>query len=47
VLVLDLENDAIPGEVREVKDGKVTVEFTNSNAAIRPAMRADVRLKLD
>jgi multidrug resistance efflux pump len=47
VLVLDLQSAGIPGGVKEVKDQEVIVEFNSTMPAIRPGMRADVRLKLE
>jgi multidrug resistance efflux pump len=47
VLVLDLQSAGMPGVVKEIKDGQAIVEFTSSIPAIKPGMRADVRLKFD
>src|ERR1017187_4374016 len=47
VLVLDLQNAAMPGVVREIKDNQVIVEFDSTLPAIKPGMQADVRLKLE
>jgi multidrug resistance efflux pump len=47
VLVLDLHGAGMAGTVKEIKDGQVIVEFTSPVPAIKPGMRADVRLKLD
>jgi multidrug resistance efflux pump len=47
VLVLDLQNAAMPGVVREIKDNQVIVEFDSTLPAIKPGMLADVRLKLE
>jgi len=47
VLVLDLQNAAMPGVVREIKDNQVIVEFESTLPAIKPGMPADVRLKLE
>lgn len=47
VLVLDLQSASLAGEVREIKDKQVIVDFSSNVPAIRPGMRADVRLKLD
>ena len=38
--------DEIAGTVREIKDGRVIVDFTSPTPAIRPGMTAQVRLKL-
>jgi len=45
VLVLDLQSGAMEGKVKEIKDGKVVVEFGSGNPAIKPGMIADVRLR--
>ena len=47
VLVLDLHGAGMEGVVREIKDGQAIVEFASGVPAIKPGMRADVRLKLD
>ena len=47
VLVLDLQNAAMPGVVREIKDNQVIVEFDSTLPAIKPGMQADVRFKLE
>jgi multidrug resistance efflux pump len=47
VLVLDLQGAGMEGRVKEIKDNQAIVEFASSLPAIRPGMRADVRLKLD
>jgi HlyD family secretion protein len=47
VLILDLQSTGIPGTVKEIKDNQVIVEFNSTTPAIRPGMRADVRLKLE
>jgi multidrug resistance efflux pump len=47
VLVLDLQSAGMPGEVKDVKDSEVVVEFNSNMPAIKPGMRADVRVKLD
>ena len=47
MLVLDLQSAGMPGVVKEIKDDQVIVEFNSSMPAIKPGMRADVRLKLE
>ena len=47
VTVPDLQTPGMPGSVKEIKDAVVVVEFASSIPAIRPGMRADVRLKLE
>jgi len=46
VLVPDLQNAGIAGQVREIKDNTVVVEFNCTLAGIRPGMPVEVRLKL-
>lgn len=38
--------EEIAGTVREIKDGRVIIDFTSPTPAIRPGMTAQVRLKL-
>jgi multidrug resistance efflux pump len=46
VTVLDLQSTGMPGEVKEItQSGQVVVQFNSTTAAIRPGMRAEVRLK--
>jgi multidrug resistance efflux pump len=45
VLLLDVQSGAMEGKVKEIKDGKVVVEFGSGNPAIKPGMMADVRLR--
>ncbi len=47
VTVLDLQTGGMPGTVKEIKDTQAIVEFTSTMPAIRPGMRADVRLKVE
>ena len=49
VNVLDLQTGGMPGEVKDVKDkeGQVIVEFNSAMPAMRPGMRAEVRIKLE
>jgi multidrug resistance efflux pump len=49
VTVLDLQTGGMPGSVKEIQDkeGQVIVEFNSALPAVRPGMRADVRLKLE
>ena len=47
VLILDLQSAAIPAEVKEIKGTQVIVQFNSPLPAVRPGMRADVRLKLE
>jgi len=47
VNVPDLQTGGIPGAIKEIKDTQVIVEFTSTIPAIKPGMRADVRLKLE
>src|SRR5262249_53009048 len=47
VLVLDMDNAAFEGKVKEVKDkeGQAIVEFGSTNPGVKPGMIADVRFK--
>jgi HlyD family secretion protein len=47
VSIPDLSAGGLPGAVKEIKDTHVIVEFTSTIPAIKPGMRADVRLKLE
>jgi multidrug efflux pump subunit AcrA (membrane-fusion protein) len=48
VIVPDLQTGGMPAEVKEIKeDGQVVVEFNSTVPAVKPGMRADVRLKLE
>ena len=47
VLILDLQSQALPGVVREVKGNQAVVEFEGNVPGIKPGMLADVRLKLE
>ena len=45
VVVLDLQSGGMPRTIKEIKGAEAIVEFTSTLPAIRPGMRADVRLK--
>ena len=47
VLIPELTNAAITGDVKAIDGKEVVVEFISSMPAILPGMKADVRLKLD
>jgi HlyD family secretion protein len=47
VVVLDLQTGGMPGSLKEIKGTQAVIEFTSTMPAIRPGMRADVRLKLE
>lgn len=47
VIIPDLQTGGMPGTIREIKDTHVIVEFASTIPAIKPGMRADVRLKLE
>jgi multidrug resistance efflux pump len=47
VVVLDLQTGGMPGTVKEIKGTQAIVEFTSTLPAVRPGMRADVRLKVE
>jgi hypothetical protein len=42
----DLQNAGFQGQIREIKDNAVIVEFNCTLAGIRPGMPVQVRLKL-
>ncbi len=46
VLIPDLQNAGISGQVKEIQDGRVVVEFNCTLAGVRPGMPVEVRLKL-
>ncbi|HUP05118.1 MAG TPA: hypothetical protein VMU19_14075 [Bryobacteraceae bacterium] len=47
VLIPELTDAAISGDVKAIQDKQIIVEFESSMPAIRPGMKADVRLKLN
>lgn len=47
VIIPDLQTGGIPAEIKEIKDTQAIVQFNSTLPAIRPGMRADVRLKLE
>ena len=47
VVVPDLQTGGMTGSLKEIKDTLAIVEFTSTVPAVRPGMRADVRLKLE
>ena len=47
VLVLDLQNVAMQGVVREIRGKEAIIEFDSTLPAIKPGMQVDVRLKLE
>ena len=47
VSVPDLQAGGITGTIKAIKDTQVIVEFTSTLPAIKPGMRADVRLKVE
>lgn len=46
VAVAESPDDLLPGTVKNVADGKVTVEFANPNPAIKPGITAQIRIKI-
>ena len=46
ILIPDLQNAGISGQVKQIKDNVVTVEFNCTLAGIRVGMPVEVRLKL-
>ena len=47
VLIPELTNAAITGDVKAIDGNQAVVEFVSPMPAIRPGMKADVRLKVD
>jgi len=47
VLIPDLQSAGFPGQIKEIKDTEVVVEFNCGLPAVRPGMAVDVRLKLE
>jgi hypothetical protein len=47
VLVLELTSAGFEGVVKGIDKGAVVVQFVSGLAAVRPGMKADVRIKLD
>jgi HlyD family secretion protein len=47
VVLLDLQSAGLQGTVKDIQNGVVTVEFPGAIPGIKPAMRADVRLKVE
>jgi multidrug resistance efflux pump len=47
VLVPDVPQAALPGTVREIRDGSMVVQFESPIPEVRPGMKADIRLKLE
>lgn len=46
VSIRDLQNAGFTGQIREIKDGKATVEFNCTLPGVRPGMPVEVRLRL-
>jgi macrolide-specific efflux system membrane fusion protein len=46
VALAESPDELLPGVVKKVEQGKVTVEFKNPNPAIKPGLTAQVRIKL-
>ena len=46
VLIPDLQNAGVSGQVKEITDGRVVVEFNCTLAGVRPGMPVEVRLRL-
>jgi HlyD family secretion protein len=47
VVLLDLGTAGLAGRVREIKDQQAIVEFNSNVPAVKPGMKAEVRIKLD
>jgi multidrug efflux pump subunit AcrA (membrane-fusion protein) len=46
IQLAEFPGQGIPGQVREVKDGRVIVEFTRPGPEVKPGLTAQVRIKL-
>ena len=46
VSIVEMGGELLQGSVLKVEDGKVTVEFANPNAMIKPGLTAQIRIKL-
>jgi len=46
VALAESPNELLPGVVKKVDEGKVTIEFKNPSPAIKPGLTAQVRIKL-
>jgi HlyD family secretion protein len=46
VLVPDVSSEGLPGQVKEIQDTRVIIEFTSPNPAIKHGMTASARIKL-
>jgi len=46
VVLLDLGTAGLAGRVREIKDGQAIVEFASNVPAVKPGMKAELRIKL-
>jgi multidrug resistance efflux pump len=46
VALAESPNELLPGVVKRVEAGRVTIEFKNPDASIRPGLTAQVRIKL-
>jgi multidrug resistance efflux pump len=46
VALAESPDELLPGVIKKVAEGKVTVEFKNPNPAIKPGLTAQVRIKL-
>lgn len=47
VVFPDLGSAGLPGRVKEIKEQQAIVEFNSSVPAVKPGMRAEVRIRLD
>jgi multidrug resistance efflux pump len=46
VQVAEAANEALPGSIKEINEGRVVVTFASPNPAVRPGLTAQVRLRL-
>ena len=46
IVLADVPNETLPGTVKRVENGRVTVEFANPSPLVKPGMTASVRIRL-
>ena len=46
VTVAEAQNELLAGQVKKVENGRVTVEFTSPDPAVKPGLTAHVRIKI-
>ena len=46
ISIVEMGGELLQGSVLKVEDGKITIEFANPNAMIKPGLTAQIRIKL-